>query len=709
MKDSEKSRDSHKYNRLIHEKSPYLLQHASNLVDWYPWGEEAFETARKEDKPIFLSIGYSTCHWCHVMAHESFEDPEVAKLMNETFINIKVDREERPEIDTIYMTVCQMITGSGGWPLTIIMNADKKPFTAGTYFPKESRYGRIGMLDLIPKIKDYWINNREELEIVSSEILEQLQNTLFTQGDSFTEDILEEAFKEASLLFDETKGGTKGRPKFPTPHKWLFLLRYWYRTGNKSALSMVEKTLHEMRKGGIYDHIGFGFHRYSTDSDWLLPHFEKMIYDQAMLIIAYSEAYLATKKSEYKIVVDEIITYVFREMLSPEGSFYSAEDADSEGEEGKFYTWQISEIKEILNPDEVGLFLKTFNFKDEGNYFDEATKSKNGRNIPYLTKTMSGLADDLKMPENELLERLENIRQKLFTARDKRIHPHKDDKILTDWNGLMIAALSIAGKHLNNTEYILSAEKAMDFILTKLQTSDGRLLHRYRDGQVAFDGMIDDYSFIIWALLELYEVTFKVEYLKKAIHFNNKLIKHFWDENNGGFFFTSDDSEDFIIRKKEIYDGAIPSGNSVTALNLLKIARITSNIDLEEKVFQITKAFSFVVEQALFSHAMFLLTLEYLFGSSFEVVIVGDAKANDTYEMISALNEEYIPNKIVLFLPIDETQPEILNVTDFVKYKSSIDNKATAHVCINKFCKFPTNEITKMLELLYINEKLKKK
>ncbi|MCK5158383.1 MAG: thioredoxin domain-containing protein, partial [Candidatus Heimdallarchaeota archaeon] len=317
-----------KTNRLIKEKSPYLLQHATNPVDWYPWGEEAFEKAKKEDKPIFLSIGYSTCHWCHVMAHESFEDPEVAKLMNETFVNIKVDREERPEIDNIYMTVSQMITGSGGWPLTIIMDADKKPFTAGTYFPKESRFGRIGMLEFIPKIKDYWDNNREELRLAAKEVISQLQSLDTTPGEELKQEILNEAFREATLLFDEKNGGFRGAPKFPTPHKLMFLLRFWKRTGNKAALMMVEKTLTEMRLGGIYDHIGFGFHRYSTDSFWLLPHFEKMLYDQALLVIAYVEAYQATKKIEFREVAEEILSYVLRDMTSPEGGFYSAEDAD---------------------------------------------------------------------------------------------------------------------------------------------------------------------------------------------------------------------------------------------------------------------------------------------------------------------------------------------------------------------------------------------
>ncbi|MCE7744374.1 MAG: thioredoxin domain-containing protein [Candidatus Heimdallarchaeota archaeon] len=689
-----------KPNRLIKEKSPYLLQHATNPVDWYPWGEEAFEKAKKEDKPIFLSIGYSTCHWCHVMAHESFEDPEVAKLMNETFVNIKVDREERPEIDNIYMAVSQMITGSGGWPLTIIMDADRKPFTAGTYFPKESRFGRIGMLELIPKIKDYWDNNREELRLAAKEVISQLQSIETTPGEELKQDILNEAFREATLLFDEKNGGFRGAPKFPTPHKLLFLLRFWKRTGNKAALMMVEKTLTAMRSGGIYDHIGFGFHRYSTDSFWLLPHFEKMLYDQALLVIAYVEAYQATKKIEFREVVEEILSYVLRDMTSPEGGFYSAEDADSEGEEGTFYVWTNDEIIEVLGKEDGNLFLQIYNFEEDGNFKDQATQKKTGSNIPHLKKSITDLASELKISTKELVEKLESMRIKLFEKRKTRIHPHKDDKILTDWNGLMITAFAIAGRILENEDYTTASEKALNFIIQNLETKSGRLVHRYREGEIAINGMIDDYAFTIWALLELYETTFKVEYLKKAIQYNDKMIEHFWDKNKGGFFFTPDDGEELIVRKKEIYDGAIPSGNSVAMLNMIRISRITMDLSLEEKAVQMNKLFSTTIEQSLLSFTLFLSALEYTFGPSFEVVIVGNLNKTDTNEMLQALRSEYIPNKIVLFLPSDEEKPEISNVTDFVKYKSMKNGKATVYVCINRFCKFPTDDINKMLQLL---------
>ncbi len=693
-----------KFNHLINEKSPYLLQHADNPVDWYPWGEEAFEKARKEDKPIFLSIGYSTCHWCHVMAHESFEDLEVAKLMNETFISIKVDREERPEIDSLYMSVCQMLTGSGGWPLTILMDADKRPFTAGTYFPKQSRYGRIGMMELIPRIQDFWENKRDSLEASAKDVIEQLQQMEYTPGSEFTIEILDEAFKEASMFFDDKLGGFKGAPKFPTPHKLLFLLRYWRRTNNERALVIVEKTLHAMRNGGIFDHIGFGFHRYSTDSSWLLPHFEKMLYDQALLAIAYIETYQATKNKYYQNVAEEILAYVLRDMTSPLGGFYSAEDADSEGEEGKFYTWSPDEIKKILDEEDSSLFLKVYNFEQGGNFYDQATREKTGTNIPHLKNSIEKIAIDLSIPIDELNKRLDRIRSKLFSTRKNRIHPHKDDKILTDWNGLMIAALALAGRVFEKKEYTIAAQNATNFILENMLAEDYRLSHRFRDGEIAIQGMVDDYAFLIWGLLELYQTTFNERFLKHAISLNTSLLEHFWDENKGGLFFTPIDGEQLLIRKKEIYDGAIPSGNSVSMLNFIKIARITGNVELEEKVSQINKAFSKTIEQSLIAHTMFLSALEYIYGSSFEVVIVGNLNSDDTSEMLKAIRSNFIPNKIVLFVPMGEQTPEISKITDFVHYKEAIDNKATAHVCINRFCKFPTSEIATMLKFLEINK-----
>jgi len=419
-------------NRLASEKSPYLLQHADNPVDWYPWNDEAFEKARQEDKPIFLSIGYSTCHWCHVMAHESFEDAQVAKLMNDTFVSIKVDREERPDIDGIYMTVCQMMTGSGGWPLTIIMTPEKKPFFAATYIPKETRFGLTGMLDLIPKIQDVWTNRKIEVIESSEKITSTIQQlSPGTPGEELNGHLLSSAYEALSARFDPEYGGFGSAPKFPIPHNLLFLLRYWKTTHDKKALQMAEQTMQAMRRGGIYDHVGFGFHRYSTDREWLVPHFEKMLYDQAMLVMAYTETFQATGKPEYEQTAREIIAYVLRDMTVPEGAFYSAEDADSEGKEGKFYVWTEDEIRQVLG-DRANPVIELFNITKEGNFEEESYRRKTGQNILHLK---------VSLPE-ESASQWETDRQKLFAYREERFHPHKDDKILTDWNGLMIAALA---------------------------------------------------------------------------------------------------------------------------------------------------------------------------------------------------------------------------------------------------------------------------
>ncbi|MFW9897596.1 MAG: thioredoxin domain-containing protein, partial [Candidatus Thorarchaeota archaeon] len=441
-------------NHLSNEKSPYLIQHSNNPVDWYPWGEEAFNKAKREDKPIFLSIGYSTCHWCHVMAHESFENYEVADLMNEVFVSIKVDREERPDIDKIYMTVCQMMTGSGGWPLTIIMTPDKKPFFAGTYFPKTTRFGRIGLIDLSNRIKILWNNQRVEIMNSANQITFNLTNIdQESPGEKLSEYSLKKAYDMLSKQYDEINGGFGNRPKFPTPHNLIFLLRYWKRTGEKKALDMVKGTLQAMRNGGIYDHIGFGFHRYSTDSSWLVPHFEKMLYDQALIAIAYIEAYQATKNPKYKQTAQEIFTYVIRDMRSLEGGFYSAEDADSEGEEGKFYVWSEQELENILETKELDLIKEIFNINKEGNYLDESTGKRTRKNILHIKRTY----------EKDILK---SVKSKIFAEREKRIHPHKDDKILTDWNGLMIVALAKGAVAFRDNKYLKVAKKSIDFIFS---------------------------------------------------------------------------------------------------------------------------------------------------------------------------------------------------------------------------------------------------
>ena len=691
-------------NSLVSEKSPYLLQHAHNPVNWYPWGDQAFKKAQEENKPIFLSIGYSTCHWCHVMAHESFEDPEVAKLMNEVFVSIKVDKEERPDIDKIYMTVCQLMTNSGGWPLTIIMTPDKKPFFAGTYFPKVTRFGRIGILDLINRVKELWSDKKDEIYKTSNEITNALLDiSVENPGLKLDEKTLQRAFDTLSSRFDERNGGFGGAPKFPTPHNLLFLLRFWKRTGNGDALRMVEKTLQTMRNGGVYDHIGFGYHRYSTDAEWLVPHFEKMLYDNALLALVYLEVYQATKNPDYSKTAIEIFTYILRDMTSPEGGFYSAEDADSEGEEGKFYVWTMGEIENLLDKDEADLTNKVFNIEEAGNYLEEATKKKTGSNIFHLKESLLSLAKQFNFTEQELRVKLEEIRVKLFNVRVKRIHPHMDDKILTDWNGLMIAALARGSQILCEPLYLKAAKKATKFILNNLRKPDGRLLHRYRDGNNEIDAYLDDYAFFIWGLLELYESTFDYYYLKTAMELNKAQIEHFWDDNIGGFFFTADDGEKLLTRQKEIYDGAIPSGNSVSMLNLLKLAQLTWDHDLEKKVDYINRVFAESVKNNTAAYSNLMVAIDFAIGPTYTLVIAGDTNSQDTKDMLDAIRNEFIPNKSIIFLPTEQSSPEIVHIAEFIKYYEKVDNKAAAYICINQTCKPATNDTKKMLELLESN------
>lgn len=687
-------------NHLINEKSPYLLQHAHNPVDWYPWGEEAFEKARLENKPIFLSIGYSTCHWCHVMEHESFEDSTVAAEMNKTFVSIKVDREERPDIDHIYMSVCQMLTGSGGWPLTIIMTPDKKPFFAGTYFPKETRFGRIGIIELTQKINESWKNERDKINSSSEEITKAIQNMNTSVGNStITEEALHIAFNQFHSRFDTQYGGFGSSPKFPSPHNLSFLIRYYKLTGNQDALKMVEKTLSSMRLGGIFDQIGFGFHRYSTDKEWFLPHFEKMLYDQALLLNAYIETYQATQNNKYAIVANEIIEYVLRDMTSPNGGFYSAEDADSEGIEGKFYVWNIDEIRKHLNPKDAQLFITTYNLTQDGNFSEEATKQTTGDNIPYLKTNLRQIAKRIVLEESELKRRLESIRQTLFEIREKRVHPHKDDKILTDWNGLMVASLAKAARVLNNETFKTATVKAMDFIITKMQNSNGRLLHRYRDGDYSIEGTLDDYAFVIWGLLELYETTFDVKYLTKAAELQSIQNKYFWDSEKYGYYLTASDAEKLLTRSKDIYDGAIPSGNSVSFNNLLKLSRLTANSDFEKYADNMSKSFSNAVKNSPTGTTMMLSGVDFAIGNSSEVIIVGSKNSADLANILEHLNQVFIPNKVVLFKN-ENNASELEIIAPFTKDYEIDSTKTIVYVCKNHKCNLPTSDIKTVLELL---------
>ena len=686
-----------KYNHLVNEKSPYLLQHVENPVDWYPWGEEAFKKSHQENKPIFLSIGYSTCHWCHVMAHESFESVEVADLMNEAFISIKVDREERPDIDKIYMTVCQMMTGSGGWPLTILLTPDKKPFFAGTYFPKKSKFGRIGLIDLIKRVKTLWINSKDELLESAEKITSSLQNlSQESPGDTFNKRVLKKTYNQLLSQFDSEKGGFNESPKFPTPHNLLFLLRYWKRTKEKHALEMVEKTLQEMRKGGIYDHIGFGIHRYSTDKNWLVPHFEKMLYDQALVALAYIEAFQATRKDIYKRTAEEIFEYVIRDMTLPEGGFYSAEDADSEGEEGKFYVWSKIELEKVLDQNEIELIINTYNITESGNYLEEATRKKTGKNILNLDQIQV-------LEQEEQYLKLEAIRQKLFNYREKRVRPHRDDKILTDWNGLMITALAKGAKVFSNLKYLKIAQNATDFVLNNLKKEDGELLHRYREGKAEIEGFLTDYAFFIWGLIEMFEATFNNKYLEIALELNKYLLNNFWDGHIGGFYFTSESNEELLTRQKEIYDGAVPSGNSVSMLNLLRLSYITGDHLLEEKADILSRVFSEKLETSPLAYTQFMIAADFAVGPTYSLVIAGDSDAKDTLNILEAVENEYLPNKVLLLRKMEQESPDIDKFSNFVQFFDDLDNKATAYVCINKTCKPPSHEIDKILEYLDSN------
>jgi uncharacterized protein len=689
-------------NRLRFEKSPYLLQHADNPVDWYPWSEEAFEKAAREDKPVFLSIGYSTCHWCHVMEHESFEDSTVAAMLNDTFICIKVDREERPDIDNVYMTACQLLTGSGGWPLTVVMTPGKKPFFAGTYFPRESRFGRPGMLELIPRLQEVWLNRRQEV----LESAERITGALYMvagegQGEELGEQELHTAFNQLKDRFDELHGGFSDAPKFPTPHNLSFLLRYWKGSGEKKALEMVEQTLSSMRRGGIFDHLGFGFHRYSTDRQWLAPHFEKMLYDQALLSRAYLEAYQATGNKDYAAVGREIFSYVLRDLKADEGAFFCAEDADSEGDEGRFYLWTEKEIRKVLNSREAEIALRVFNVQTGGNYADESTGQADGRNILHLQKGLSESAGEFDLEPEALARTLEKVREKLLAHREQRVHPGKDTKILTDWNGLMIASLAYGAKVLGDKSYAAHAKKAADFILHTMLDSRGRLLHRYSRGEAAILGNLDDYAFLVQALIELYEVDFELRYLEAAIELNQEMIERFRDETGpGGFYFTAGDAERLPVRRKEIYDGAVPSGNSIAALNLLRLGKITGNPGLEEKAAEIFRAFSGDIKKTPSAYTQLLSSLDFGLGPSVEVVVSGTPGKADTQAMLETLWSVFLPKKVVIFRQDGRADPPVTAIAAFTSAQTALDGRATAYVCLDYNCRMPTTDPAHMLRLI---------
>jgi hypothetical protein len=659
------------------------------------------------------------------MERESFEDDEVARLMNEAFISVKVDREERPDLDNHYMSVCQILTGSGGWPLTIIMTPEKRPFFAGTYFPKGRRFGRIGMLELVPRIQEFWAARREEILDSSSKIEAAVKELSGADrapchSDRISDRILGEAFAQLEADFDERHGGFGAAPKFPTPHNLTFLLRYWRREGNPKALAMVEKTLGAMRLGGINDQIGSGFHRYSTDAKWLVPHFEKMLYDQALLAIAYTEAFEATRKPEYRQTAEDTLGYVLRDLASDDGGFYSAEDADSEEEEGKFYTWTKREIAGILTPDEAEICARIFHIAEDGNYA-EPGGHKTGANILYLETPLKDLSVETPMTPRRLEKRIEAVRSKLLAEREKRTRPFKDRKILTDWNGLMIAALAKAagtgfgmraalpalrnrrskkglnGRAIPEERFLEASRKAAGFALSRLVRHDGGLYHAFIGGKARIDAFIDDYAFLIWGLIELYESALEVRFLTAAVDLARHALEHFWDEEGWGFFFSSDRDKDLPFRRKEIYDGALPSGNSVMFGNLMRLSRMTGLQEFEEKADRLAAAFAAQLNLHPRAHTQFLCGWDFARGPSFEVVIAGEPGRQDTIDMLNVLREKFLPSLTVLFRPSTAAAQEIDRIAPFTRFMGPVGGKAAAYVCSNGQCRMPTTSPNEML------------
>ena len=674
-------------NRLSEEKSPYLLQHANNPVDWFPWGEEAFRKAREEDKPIFVSIGYATCHWCHVMEHECFEDEEVAELLNRHAVSIKVDREERPELDQIYMTVCQALTGRGGWPLSIFMTPEKKPFFAGTYFPKSGRMGMPGFTDVVSHVASIWKDHREKIVKVSEEITGAIQpKTKTAQGSPPGLQTLEKAYHQLRRSFDSEKGGFGAAPKFPTVHHLTFLLRWHKRNPASEALGMVEKTLDAMRNGGIFDQVGFGFHRYSVDERWLVPHFEKMLYDQAMLAMAYVEAFQVTGNERYAGTSREIFEYVLRDLKDPLGPFYCAEDADSEGREGVFYVWTPGEVKAVLGEELGGLFCRFHDITPPGNFED-------GKSIAHISKTTAVFARIMGMSVEEVEKAIEKGRAMLLAERDKRVRPFRDDKVLTSWNGLMIAALAKGYQALGDPAYARAASAAADFLLSTLRPDGNRLYRRYRHGQVAYPGYSDDYAFLVWGLIELYESTFEVRYLEEAVRINRQMLDLFWDGAEGGFFHTAHDSESLIVRDKEIYDGAVPSSNSVAALNLVRLARLTGNTEWEEMADRLLKTFSGLVGDFPSAYTQFLNAVDFAMGPSQEVVVAGSLEHETTRTMVEVLHRRFSPNRVLMLMPDGEEGERLAALCGHLRAFRAMDHGPTAFVCENFTCKEPVKDV----------------
>lgn len=673
-------------NRLINETSPYLLQHANNPVDWYPWGEEAFETARAEDKPVLVSIGYSACHWCHVMEHESFEDEKIAALMNEHFINIKVDMEERPDVDQIYMNFVQLTTGRGGWPMNVFLTPDKRPFFGGTYFPPASRYNMPSWPQILTSIADAYKNRRDELETSAHEIVGELRRLTIAEmpAESLSPESLETAFTSFSRTFDAVNGGFGGAPKFPPAMSLEFLLRYHHRTGNEMALEMVRYTCEKMARGGIYDQIGGGFHRYAVDSIWLVPHFEKMLYDNAQLIRVYLHLFQITRDELFRRIAEETIEYVLREMTDKKGGFYSTQDADSEGVEGKFFVWTPDDIVAVLGNDEAAVFNAFYDVSEHGN-FEES-------NILNIKQDLSAVAEQFDRTEEEILATIKQGKKKLIEARETRIKPHRDEKVITAWNGLMLAAFADAAGILGSERYLEAARKNAEFLLSRLQT-DGRLLRTWKNGSAKLNGYIEDYANFADGLLKLFEVSGDIRFFREARRLADHMISEFWDAENGGFYFTSNGHEELIVRNKDFFDNATPSGNSVAADLLLRLARISGDERYERFAVTVLKLAAAKIRQYPQGFGRALGALEFYLANKKEVVVIG-VPGNELSRVVS---EMYLPTTVTVLANSSQGETSELPI---LSGRGMADGKATAYVCQNYVCQRPVTTTEELLDLL---------
>ncbi len=664
-------------NRLIHETSPYLRQHAANPVDWYPWGEAALQKAQAEDKPILLSVGYAACHWCHVMAHESFEDPATAAYMNEHFINVKVDREERPDLDHIYMQAVVAMTGQGGWPMTVFLTPDGRPFYGGTYYPPTPRYGMPSFRQLMQAVWDAWQNRRETLEEQAGKLAADLQRTIPLErtGSALAEEMLAQAAAALFNDFDRVEGGFGGAPKFPPSMALEFLLRWYGQSGDGMALYMVEHTLEKMADGGIYDQLGGGFARYATDGRWLVPHFEKMLYDNALLARVYLHAWQITKKPLYRRIVAETLDFVARELRHPAGGFYSSYDADSEGVEGKFYVWTAAEIEKILGED-APLFMAYYGVTAQGNW--------EGRNILHLPRSPRETAASLNIPLPELEAKMDSLRQKLREARAQRVWPGLDDKVLTSWNGLMLAAFAEAGRALNRPDYTEIARQNATFLQETMTWGDGRLYHTWKEGAAArHNGYLEDYAYLADGLLALYQNTFEPRWFVWARQLAEAMLAHFRDEANGGFFDTPDDHEALLYRPKALQDNATPCGNSMAAGVLLRLASLTGEMAWWDMAATAVAALREPMVQYPAAFAQWLTAAAFILAEPQEVAIVGQPDAPDTAALLEVVFARYRPNLALAVGLEGESVPPLLAGRD------QIDSRATAYVCRRFVCHHP--------------------